>query len=73
MLATKEVNTVPEAILVWPMVRYILGTGQYRCTILDLPLFLLFYTMYKVIMIFFDKHLVIMIILLVCLMFYIIL
>ena len=52
----KEVNTVSEAILVWPVVRYILGTGQYRCTISDLLLFLLFYTIYKVIMIFFDKQ-----------------
>ena len=36
---TKEVNTVPEAVSVWPAVRYILDTGQYRCIVSNLPLF----------------------------------
>ena len=35
----KGVNTVLEAIPVWPMVPYILHTGQYRCTVSGLPLF----------------------------------
>ena len=39
MLWSKGVNTVPEAILVWRAVRYISDTGQYRCTVSDLPLF----------------------------------
>ena len=38
---TKDVNTVPEAVLVWSPVRYISDTGQYRCTVSGL---LLFYT-----------------------------
>ena len=38
VVLTKEVNTIPEAVPVWPTVRYISGTGQYRCTVLDLPL-----------------------------------
>ena len=36
---TKGVNTVPDAVPVWPAVRYISDTGQYQCTISDLPLF----------------------------------
>ena len=38
----KDVYTVPKAIPVWPPVRYISDTGQYRCTISGLPLFLIF-------------------------------
>ena len=37
----KEVNIVPKAISVWPVVRYILDTSQYRYTISGLSL--LFY------------------------------
>ena len=43
----KEINTILETVPVWPAVRYISDTGQYRCTISDLPLF--FTILYKVI------------------------
>jgi len=33
ILASKEVNTVPEAVPVWLAVRYISDTGQYQCTV----------------------------------------
>ena len=46
MAETKDVNTVPEAVLVWPPVRYISDTGQYRCTVLGLPLFFIFINIY---------------------------
>ena len=36
----KEVNTVSEAVPVWPAVRYILDTDQYWCTISGLSLFI---------------------------------
>ena len=42
----KGVNTVQKAVLVWPAVRYILDTGQYRCTISGLPLFYIFIYIY---------------------------
>ena len=29
-IAFKDVNTIPEAVPVWPPVRYISDTGQYR-------------------------------------------
>ena len=32
-------HTVLEVVPVWQIVRYILDTGQYRCTVSDLPLF----------------------------------
>ena len=38
----KEVNTVPEAVPVWPAVRYISNTSQYRCTVLGISLFYIF-------------------------------
>lgn len=38
----KVVNTVPEAVPVWPPIRYISDTGQYRCTVSGLPLFYIF-------------------------------
>ena len=38
----KDVNTVPEAVPVWPPVRYISDTGQYWCTVSGLPLFFIF-------------------------------
>ena len=44
----KEVNTVPEAIPVWPTVRYISGTGQYRCTVSRLPLIYIYIYVYKI-------------------------
>ena len=31
----KDVNTVPEAVPVWPPVRYISDTDQYRCNFLE--------------------------------------
>ena len=34
----KEVNTVPEAVPVWPAVRYISNTSQYRFTAIFLYL-----------------------------------
>ena len=40
----KEVNTVPEVVSIWLAVRYILGIGQYWCTISSLPLFHVFNT-----------------------------
>ena len=41
-IKNKGVNTVPEAVPVWPAVRYILDNGQYRCTVLGLLLFFIF-------------------------------
>ena len=38
----KDVNTVPEAVPIWPPVRYISDTGQYRCTVSGLPLFYIY-------------------------------
>ena len=38
----KDVNTVPEAVPVWPSVRYISDTSQYRCTVSGLLLFYIF-------------------------------
>ena len=43
---TKGVNTVPEAVPVWPAVQYISDTGQYRCTVLGLPQFFIFINKY---------------------------
>ena len=43
---SKDVNTVPEAVPVWPPVRYISDTGQYRCTVSGLPLFFIFINKY---------------------------
>ena len=37
-------NTVLEAILVWPLIRYISDIDQYQCTVLGLPLFYILYT-----------------------------
>ena len=42
ILDVKGVNTVLEAVPVWPTVRYISNTDQYRCTVSDLPLFFIF-------------------------------
>ena len=42
-LLSKEVNTVSEAVLIWPPVRYILDTSQYWCTDSGLPLFYILY------------------------------
>ena len=42
----KDVNTVPEVIPVWPLVRYISDTSQYRCTVSGLPLFFIFINKY---------------------------
>ena len=39
---SKEVNTISEAVPVWPMVRYISNTDQYRCTVSGLPLIFIF-------------------------------
>ena len=41
-LQIKEVNTILEDVPVWPQVRYISRTGQYRCTVSSLPLFYIF-------------------------------
>ena len=38
----KGVNIVPVAIPIWPPIRYISDTGQYRCTVLGLLLFYIF-------------------------------
>ena len=35
----KDVNTVPEAVPIWPPVQYISDTGQYQCTVSGLLLF----------------------------------
>ena len=45
-LQFKDVNTVPEAVSVWPPVRDISDTGQYRCTISGLLLFFIFINIY---------------------------
>ena len=41
-VVVKEVNIVPEAVPVWPLVRYISDTDQYRCTISDLSLYYIY-------------------------------
>ena len=46
VLPIKDVNTVPEAVPVWPPVRYISDIGQYRCTVSGLPLFFVFIYIY---------------------------
>ena len=38
-VTAKEVNTIPKAVSIWLSIRYISDTGQYRCAVLDLPLF----------------------------------
>ena len=38
VISNKGVNTVPKAVLVWPALRYILDTDQYRCTVSGLSL-----------------------------------
>ena len=43
---SKGVNTISEAVPVWPVVRYILDIGQYRCTVSGLPLFFIFINIY---------------------------
>ena len=40
ILDVKGVNTVLEAVPVWPTVRYISNTDQYRCTVSGLPLYI---------------------------------
>ena len=35
---SKGVNTIPEAVPVWPAVRYISDISQYQCTVSGLPL-----------------------------------
>ena len=42
LLLTKGVNIVPEAVPVWPAVRFILDTGQYQYIVSGLPLFFIF-------------------------------
>ena len=46
LLKIKDVNTVPEAVPVWPPVRYISDTGQYRCTVSGLPLYYIYIYIY---------------------------
>ena len=41
-LQTKDVSTVPEAVPLWPSVRYISDSGRYWCTVSGLPLFFIF-------------------------------
>ena len=41
-VGNKDVNTVPEAVSVWPPVQYISDTGQHQCTVSGLPLFYIF-------------------------------
>ena len=55
---SKDVNTVPEAVPVWPPVRYISNTGQYRCTVSGLPLFFIFIYiyMYVSVYIYYNKY-----------------
>ena len=43
ILDVKGVNTVLEAVPVWPTVRYISNTDQYRCTVSGLPLYIYLY------------------------------
>ena len=46
LAVNKGVNTVLEAVLVWPAVRYISGTGQYRCTVSSLLLLYIYIYIY---------------------------
>ena len=39
---TKGFNTVPDAVPIWPAVRYISDTGQYQYTVSSLSLFFIF-------------------------------
>ena len=41
-VGNKDVNTVLEAVPIWPPIRYISDTGQYRCIVSGLPLFYIF-------------------------------
>ena len=43
-IKSKEVNTVLKVVPVWPPIRYISGTGQYRCIVSGLLLFYIFNT-----------------------------
>ena len=45
-IAFKDVNTISEAVPVWPPVRYISDTGQYRCTVSGLPLLYIYIYIY---------------------------
>ena len=55
VVSVKDVNTVPEAVPVWPPTRYISDTGQYQCTVSGLPLFYIF-KIYIYIYIYIESH-----------------
>ena len=46
VISNKGVNTVSKAVPVWPALRYILDTDQYRCTVLGLSLLYIYIYMY---------------------------
>ena len=54
----KNVNTVPEAVPVWPPVQYISDTGQYRYTVSGLPLYYIYIYiyMYVCVYIYYNKY-----------------
>ena len=56
LLKIKDVNTVPEAVPVWPPVRYISDTGQYRCTVSGLPLFYIYIYVCVSVYIYYNKY-----------------
>ena len=43
---SKGVSTVLKAVPIWPTVRYILDTNQYRCIVSGLPLFYIYIYIY---------------------------
>ena len=46
VISNKGVNTVPKAVPVWPALRYILDTDQYRCTVSGLSLLYIYIYIY---------------------------
>ena len=46
VISNKGVNTVPKAVPIWPALRYILDTDQYRFTVSGLSLLYIFICMY---------------------------
>ena len=46
VISNKRVNTIPKVVPVWPVLRYILDTDQYRCTVSGLSLLYIYIYMY---------------------------
>ena len=46
VISNKGVNTVSKVVPIWPALRYILDTDQYRCTVLGLSLLYIYIYIY---------------------------